>query len=696
MLVVIRNLLQAINRRVEESGAQYKAYGIFGLFTFPVYYFIWLYFDVQSYENLWLRITCTALCLFLVLHDYWPKKLKPYLPVYWYFTLFFTLPFFFTYMLLLNHGSLMWITNTIVIVFFTMLLVDWVSTVILLSSGSLLAIAIAAQQDNLLWASSFDIIGFMLTYVVSILIGLIFSHNKAVIEKIKRRAIEVEANSRARSELIANMNHDIRTPITGILGLAQSFRDTANSNKQASDADLLIRTTEELLTLLNEVIEIVDLENGPLEHRQEAFSIRQVVEHNIALIDSAVNHKLLDLKIDVDHEVPEYVWGNRIYMDRILLNLLGNAIKFTDKGIISLVVRVLRFEKNSVWLEFVLSDTGIGISESQFEKIFERFSRISPSYKGIYKGNGLGLFMVKRYLETMKGSIDVASQEGKGSSFTVRVPFLVAEQTAASLQLPADMTDATASKLVANEDHLATVLVVEDNMLAGRMVKELLTKRGCQVELARTGASALSMSKHKRYDLVLMDIGLPDIDGIEVVRRIRYQQPCANVPIVALTGHMTAELKQNCLNAGMQDTLSKPVSLQTIQQLLHDYLVEKATVDGKIMEQAVIDIEDGAQLAGGNRQHAKEMIMILVDKLPSELEQLQSLAAENKLDMMYELVHKLYGGLCYCGVPQLRAVTKHLKDALHTKDLQQIQIGLQDFAWAVNQVCAASSSLEDA
>ncbi|MDF1794956.1 MAG: response regulator [Coxiellaceae bacterium] len=693
MLAAIQNLLQAINRRVEESGAQYKAYGTFGLFTFPVYYFIWLYFDVQSYENLWLRITCTALCLLLVLHDYWPKKLKPYLPVYWYFTLFFTLPFFFTYMLLLNHGSLMWITNTIVIVFFTMLLVDWVSTVILLSSGSLLAFIVASQQDNLLWASSFDIVGFMLTYVVSILIGLIFSHNKAVIERIKRRAIEVEANSKARSELIANMNHDIRTPITGILGLAQSFRDSANSNKQASDADLLIRTTEELLTLLNEVIEIVDLENGPLEHRQEAFSISQVVEHNIALIDSAVNHKLLDLKIEVDDEVPEYVWGNRIYMDRILLNLLGNAIKFTDKGIISLVVRVLRFEKNSVWIEFRLSDTGIGISESQFEKIFERFSRISPSYKGIYKGNGLGLFMVKRYLESMKGSIDVASQEGKGSCFTVRVPFLVAEQAVAPLRLSKDTNDFSKNNVAVNPDHFATVLVVEDNMLAGRMVKELLAKHGCHVELARTGASALSMSKYKRYDLVLMDIGLPDMDGIEVVRRIRHQQPCANVPIVALTGHMTAELKQSCLDAGMQDTLSKPVSLQTVQQLLHNYLMEKITVDGKIMQQAVIDIEDGAQLAGGNREHAKEMIRILVSKLPSELEQLQSLLAEGNYEVMYDLVHKLFGGLCYCGVPQLRAVTKQLKDALHVKDSQQIQAGLKDFAWAVERVCTANLSL---
>ncbi|MDF1760531.1 MAG: response regulator [Coxiellaceae bacterium] len=690
MLAAIQNLLQAINRRVEESGAQYKAYGIFGLFTFPVYYFIWLYFDVQSYENLWLRITCTLLCLFLVLHDYWPKKLKSYLPVYWYFTLFFTLPFFFTYMLLMNHGSLMWITHTIVIVFFTLLLIDWWSTVVLLFTGSLLAFVVASQQDSFLWVSNFDTIGFMMTYVVSILIGLIFSRNKAVIEKIKRRAIEVEANSKARSELIANMNHDIRTPITGILGLAQSFRDTANSDKQSNDADLLIRTTEELLTLLNEVIEIVDIENGPLEQRQEAFSIRDIVEHNIALIHSAINHKLLDLHTEVGSTVPAYVWGNRIYMDRILLNLLGNAVKFTEKGIIRLEVHVLRFDKKSVWIEFELSDTGIGISENQFEKIFERFSRISPSYKGIYKGNGLGLFMVKRYIESMKGSIDVSSQEGKGSKFTVRVPFLVAEKSVTPLRLS---QAATEKNVFIPPEHFATVLVVEDNMLAGRMVKELLTKHGCQVELARTGVSALSMAKHKRYDLVLMDVGLPDIDGIEVVRRIRHQQPCANVPIVALTGHMTAELKQNCLEVGMQDTLSKPVSLQTIQQLLHVYLKEKVTVDGKIRQQAVIDIDDGAQLAGGNREHAKEMIIILVSKLPLELEQLQSLAGEGKLDMMYELVHKLYGGLCYCGVPQLRAVTKCLKDALLAKDHQQVQVALQDFAWAVDQVCTASSSL---
>ena len=487
------------------------------------------------------------------------------------------------------------------------------------------------------------------------------------------------------------MNHDIRTPITGILGLAQSFRDSANSNKQASDADLLIRTTEELLTLLNEVIEIVDLENGPLEHRQEAFSINQVVEHNIALIDSAINHKLLDLKIEIDNKVPEYVWGNRIYMDRILLNLLGNAVKFTDKGEIKLMVRVLRFEKKSVWLECVLSDTGIGISEDQFEKIFERFSRISPSYKGIYKGNGLGLFMVRRYLESMKGSIDVSSQEGKGSCFTVRVPFLVAEKAVVPLRSTMDIAEKIQS---VNQDHFATVLVVEDNMLAGRMVKELLTKRGCQVELARTGASALSMSKHKRYDLVLMDIGLPDIDGIEVVRRIRHQQPCANVPIVALTGHMTTELKQSCLAVGMQDTLSKPVSLQSIQQLLHDYLMEKVNVDGEILQQAVIDIDDGAQLAGGDREHAKEMIKILVSKLPAELEQIQSLLAESNFDVMYELVHKLYGGLCYCGVPQLRSVTKQLKDALHVKDSQRIQSGVKDFSWAVERVYAASSSLQ--
>lgn len=688
-----------IGDRAEESGAQYTAFGIFGIFNFPLFYFTWLYFSPQTYENIYLRIIATVLCLFLALHKKWPSRLSKYLPLYWYCTLLFTLPFFFTFMLIMNHGSEMWLTNTIVIVFFVLLLVDWLIAITLLLIGSLLGIFVASFFTASFFPVTFNYVGFFITYFVSIIIGIIFAHNKQVIEKIKRRSIKAEANSRAKSEFIANISHDIRTPITGILGLAQSFKDTAQTESHKTDAGLLIETTGELLNLLNEVIELVSLENDQPKRADEIFSLAAIAKHNYALLQSSAKHKKLGFNLTISSNIPDWVYGNRTYLDRIILNLLSNAIKFTQTGDVSLTIDKMK----SNLFTISVKDSGIGIPQDQHDSIFEHFTRLTPSYQGIYKGNGLGLYTVKKYLDTMEGEIELKSEVGEGSTFTVIVPLKISsppenEVTTDLYQKvePSPIIENDLSKFEL-ENPLAHVLVVEDNALAARMIRQQLAKCNSSSEVVNSGEEAVKLAETEDFDLVIMDIGLPGIDGLEASRQILKTRKNSATPIVALTGHLSKDKRQQCLDAGMQEMFPKPLTELATQRIIQIYVFsdkpQEQQHDTIEKTPLTIDLGDGANLAGGDETEARTLLKMLAKTLPKDIDEITRYHSEKNYKMLHDIIHKMYGGLCYCGVPQLRKLTKTLNESLLAKQYTEIDRQVSDVVLEAKNVIQAVEKL---
>lgn len=402
----------------------------------------------------------------------------------------------------------------------------------------------------------------------------------------KKRELELahqktlaEAASRAKSEFISNISHDIRTPISGMLGLIHSIKTRVQDKEIQEDADLLMASTNKLLDLLNEVLEVVQIESSKKKTREEIFNLRELIQNNFMLLRPAIKNQKIDLNYNFPENTQNYFIGNRRLVNRVLMNLLGNAVKFTNRGEISLRVIQQKEGKDCLWFDIVVADTGIGIPEDKFDEIFEHFSRLTPAYQGIYQGSGMGLYTVKRYLEELGGKITVESEVGKGSIFTVSLPLkkvsaeemVVFQQQEKAVKSPQLISTKSKASYPINQS--PTVLVVEDQSLALRMAVRLLEELNCQVESARNGQEALERIQQKEYALIFMDIGLPDADGTVICSQVRGLQSFQNAktPIIGLTAHLDSLIEKTCEQVGMQAVITKPLTMQIAQNILEKY-----------------------------------------------------------------------------------------------------------------------------
>ncbi len=432
-------------------------------------------------------------------------------------------------------------------------------------------------------------------------------------EKLIKQSLEKEVASKSKSEFIANMSHDLRTPITGMLGMVQDMLYTADQAKSSisdtdtqrssmalksmietvqRDSQLLMSATDELLQLCNEILEVTRIEAGASDQHLESFALNDLLNHTIELLQPTAHHKKLQLSYALDPLVPCYLKGSRIYLDRIVLNLIGNGLKFTEKGEVRIGVSLNEGTVDAsmgqtIRLKIQVKDTGIGIPEDKFDEIFEHFSRLTSSYEGVYKGSGLGLYTVKRYIEAMEGTIDVSSEIGSGTCFTIILPFVVSDHAnrgKQSIRTPVSVQPATEVNLlkeqrsVSAQDAGASILIVEDNPIAAMAAKLAFKPFDCYIDMAASGAEAVAMAEQNHYDLIFMDVGLPDFSGIEATQKIRALNDSikSQVPIVALTGHAdNSEIQQDAIDSGMQEILIKPAQARALRTVLERFVFQK-------------------------------------------------------------------------------------------------------------------------
>ncbi|AAO90323.2 PAS domain-containing hybrid sensor histidine kinase/response regulator [Coxiella burnetii] len=503
---------------------------------------------------------------------------------------------------------------------------------------------------------------------------------------------KAEAANKAKSEFIANMSHDIRTPIAGMLGMLQDLLNVAEETKTSSnasilnvietvqrDSELLMGATDELLQLCNEILEVIRLESGKESEQSEAFDLRELIKRTIELLQPVAHQKKLTLACEVDEGIPQYLDGIRMYLSRTLLNLISNALKFTENGFVKVKVR-LSDKTNSHYrvgdkatIQIAVEDTGMGIPRDKFDTIFEHFSRLTPSYEGLYKGAGLGLYTVKRYVDAMGGEITVDSEVGKGTCFTVIIPFTVAdhaERTNEPLRLPKtpkriDLKANVFAEGAKPSETALSVLVVEDNALAATAVAVVLKPFNCAVDFAESGAQAIEKARKGIYDLILMDVGLPDISGIEATQRIRAMEDKAKaqVPIIALTGHAdNGEKRQECLEAGMQEVLSKPLQRLAIESTLEQFIfrakAEKEAKSGPPVTSMpesteVIDWNACVRMCNGSPEFTRQLLTILDEDLKSTRAKLEKAYQERNNEILRAELHRLRGGVSYLKLPQL-------------------------------------------
>jgi len=388
-------------------------------------------------------------------------------------------------------------------------------------------------------------------------------------ETLNNSIITMKVAVQSKGDFLANMSHEIRTPISGILGMLTLLEDTPLSDEQNEYIENIRVCGDGLLVVINDILDISKLEAGKLHIEMLPFDFRKNINECCYLLDVQASNKGLNIILTIDSEIPDTLIGDKLRIRQILLNIINNSIKFTDKGSINLSITLMSTSADKYLLSFAVIDQGIGISADDQKKLFKPFSQVDNSTARKYGGTGLGLIICSQLVKQMGGEISVESEEGQGSTFTFTLALLKAKNIQKTSSLYQISQYSVGEHLA--DTYPVKILLAEDNNINQAIAKKLFQKLGYNIDLAKDGIEAVKAVNDESYDMVFMDMQMPNMDGVTATATIIKEHPENHPYIVAMTANVLPQDKQRCFDAGMVDFVGKPVKIDHIIRAIEKY-----------------------------------------------------------------------------------------------------------------------------
>ena len=511
----------------------------------------------------------------------------------------------------------------------------------------------------------------------------IIKGNKTLDDLMKAKK-QLEELVKMKEEFLANMSHEIRTPMNGILGLTNVLMKTNIDDEQKEYLSAIKTSGDTLMVVINDILDISKMEAGKMTFEETHFKISSITNSVIDLFHPKAKEKNIEMKIHIDDNIPEVLLGDPSRLNQVLMNLISNAVKFTQKGEILLTVQLKKEEEKHVLVEFSVKDTGIGIPEDKVNSIFLDFTQASLEINRRFGGTGLGLSISRKLVELQGGSIAVESKEKEGSNFKIMLRF---KKCTGEIQL----------QDIPNEDEFmdrqlinTKILLVEDNPVNQLLAEKILKDWGCFVDTADNGKIAIEKLTYKTFDIILMDVKMPEMDGYQTTSHIRNKMasPVCDIPIVALTAHAATWEAEKCIRAGMNDYISKPFHAIDLFKKLAKYNIEYANSNTTESIESIekvnlaqtsnqyINLTYLKKISKGSNEFMLKMINTFIKQVINDVSSMQQQLDEKDWDSLYNTAHKMKPSFIFMGIKNLKdpiiSIERNARERANLETLQEL------------------------
>lgn len=492
-----------------------------------------------------------------------------------------------------------------------------------------------------------------------------------------------EASTQSKELFLANMSHEIRTPINAIFGMANQLAKTTLTEKQHFYLNIIHTAADNLLIIINDILDLSKVESGKLSLEKIGFEPKAVVGRVMQVMMHKAEEKGLNfINSFCDAKLFPVLLGDPYRLNQVILNLVSNAIKFTHKGTVDITCRVIKDSKENQTVKVSVSDTGIGMDEAFSKNLFQKFSQEDNSFIRKYGGTGLGMSICKHLVELMDGSIEVESKKGQGTT----ISFIINFQKGTIKDLPRKTKTEVDTAIISGKK----ILVTDDNEMNQLVAATILQNFGAEITEAFNGIEAIEKIKNNSYDLVLMDVQMPEMDGFEATGKIR-ETISKELPIIALTAFAIKGDNQKCLDAGMNDYLSKPFEESELLSVVSKWLQHPVSLpaNGKVKnkEIALYNLSKLEEIAKGNVTFINKMITMFIEQTPAAVEEIQYAYANKNFEAVKKIAHRIKPSIDNMGITSLKTEIREIEKLAETNsELPQLELQIKKLHEVISKV----------